>query len=442
MHYSKEMVLCILTGGLAVFALIGTSIFHNYQRGQRAQKRQAMVYHTQNTIPANLLAQQRLQYRTHRQLHNMQQKLGSLQKVVTNNRHITYHLAKNAQFYDSLLDHERTSNNENNLAPYTSHNQDFNYMAIRTYYGTKQTLVAIRVYDLHNTYTPYLTKPHFYRAQPADDDDFSISGYVPIQDLRRVKAIRHSQKLPNIPYYLNSFDGYHSSDIKMTSMRVWNAVPGSKPNVTGGDVSHLLYQQLYATAEATNNQGRTYLHLRNAKESVGWIRKSFQLTQGKFISPAQRLLHAKKTDVVRLQTQPVSTQHGYHYAQRVYNLYNSHHDWIRSLSMSYLFYPTVMNIHHGKVVAVKFYDHHYRLVKQVTNASGLTKYIEQNPKPGTLNHRNGNGRWVTFNTQSHGRRYLYELDDGNPDSESTYGTIKVTTHGQAFMRSTETGPDD
>lgn len=385
------------------------------------------------TISPRLVKRQRVQARTHRQLQNLQTKLGTLQRIVPNDRHVAYRLTKRTRIYDELLDHERMGRlNNAAYVPYDSHNERYNFMAVRTYYGSKQTLVAVRIYDLYDTFKPWRA-PHFYQVSTADFDDPAITGYVRLQDLRPVNPIRSRRTLNHMPYYLNRFDGRHMPDnYKMTTMRVWNAIPGTKPNVTGGDVSHLMYQQLYATQEATNNQGRTYLYLRNAAGPVGWVRKSFQLTQGKFVQPAKRLLHARATDTVRLQTQPVKNQHGYHYAQRVYNLYR-HHRWIRSLTMSYLHYPTVFEIDRGKVTAVKFYNHHDQCIQQVSKSHGLTKTVQTHPKAHSLDWENDTARVVTFNQRHKSKRYLFSIQDGDPDPEDTYGTIYVGCRGTALM---------
>jgi len=409
--------------------LMGHSIYQRYTKQQHV----VATSTAKRTIPAQLLSQQKLQYRTHRKLQNMQAKLGTLQKVVPNDRHITYRLTKHTRVYDELIDREKTSSlNNAAYVPYDTHNERYNFMAVRTYYGSKQTLVGVRIYDLYNTFKPWQA-PGFYQLETNDFDEPAIIGYVRPQDLKEVQPIRSEHRLNHVPYYLNTFDGEHGpNDYKMTTMRVWNVIPGSKPNVTGDDVSHLLYQQLYATKEATNNQGRTYLYLRNATGPVGWIRKSHQLTRGKFVNPAKALLHAKTTDTVRLQTQPVKNQHGYHYAQRVYNLYRHHH-WICSLTMSYLYYPTVFDIHGDKVTAVRFYDHHYRLIQQAHDGHGLKKVIETHPKAHTLDWDNDNARVVDFNLKHKSKHYLFSIQDGDPDPEDTYGTIYVNRHGHALM---------
>lgn len=387
------------------------------------------------TVSSSLIRRQKVQSRTHRQLQNLRAKVGTLRRIAPNDRHIAYHLTKHTRIYDELLDRERPSRlNDTAYVTYDDHNERYNFMAIRTYYGSKQTLVAVRIYDLYNTFKPWRA-PNFYQVSTNDFDDPAITGYVRLQDLHRVNPVRSQKALNHVPYYLNQFDGRNIPDnYKMTTMRVWNAIPGTKPNVTGGDVSHLMYQQLYATKEATNNQGRTYVYLHNTAGPVGWVRKSFQLTQGRFVQPAKVLLHAKATDTVRLQVQPVKTQHGYHYAQRTYNLYR-HHRWIRTLTMSYLHSPTVFEITHDKVTAVKFYDHHNRLIQQAHNAHGLHHTVQTHPKAHTLDWENDTARVVTFNRQHQSGRDLFSIQDGDPDPEDTYGTITVNHHGQATMRS-------
>jgi len=308
-----------------------------------------------------------------------------------------------------------------------------NYMAAWNLYTGKQKLVAVREYEEISTFRslkyaafPYQVDTTFF-AFPVQ------TRYIPAQYLHPVKPVIQHQKLPNIPYYLNSFDGYHRpEDYKMTPMRVWNTIPEGQPNTTSNDVAPYMYQQLYATQTATNNLGRTYLKLRTKSKNIGWVRKGSQLVTGKYISPVKRLLHLQKHERLTQQIQPLSMRHGYHLSQRVYNVYDRHGKLSRSLAMSYLFYPNLFIIKNNRVVTAKFYDHHYHVVKTVHNSDGLKK-VTVNPKPGTLDYWNDNSRYATFNSKKTNR--LYHLTDGLEDPESTYGTISVSHSGYAVMKS-------
>ena len=390
------------------------------------------AYTTASAADQSVVSALRQQAKTHRKLQNLRDKLGTLQKVVTNDRHIAYRLDKKVRGYYELTDREKHTSILGDLAS-EEHAHRYNFMAVRTYYGSKQTLVAVRMYDLYDTYKPLSQAPAPTQLAVPDFDDEPITGYVPIQALHEVQPVVRQKKLANVPYYLNMFDGYNmATTYKMTVMRVWNAIPGSQPNVTSNDVSPYMYQQLYATREATNNQGRTYLYLRNQKGPIGWVRKSHQLSQGKYISPVDRLLHVQKYERLTRQIQPLATRHGYHLSQRVYNVYDRYGRLTRSLAMSYLFYPNLFIIKNNRVVTAKFYDHYYHVVKSVHNAKGL-KNVTVNPKPGTLDYWDDNSRYAAFNDKNSDE--LYYLEDGLEDPESTYGTISVSHSGYAVMKS-------
>lgn len=310
-----------------------------------------------------------------------------------------------------------------------------NYMAVWTLHNGKK-LVAIRRYDLFDTFKSLRHAPAPYQLSTPNFTFLEISGYIPAKYLHRVHPVVKQRSLARRPYYLNSFDGYHTTnDYKMTTMRLWNAVPGSQPNVTSNDVTPYMYQQLYAIQTATNNQGRTYLQLRTKSKIIGWIRNSFQLSRGKYVDPATRLLHVNKTERLTKQIQPLATRHGYHLSQRVYNVYDHQGHLSRSLAMSYLFYPNLFIIKNNRVVTAKFYDHHDHVIKVVHDPKDLRKSVT--PKPGLVDERLENSRQVTFGSQANEK--LYTLTDGFPDPESTYGTITVLANGQAKMKSSGMG---
>lgn len=365
-----------------------------------------------------------------------QQSVGTITKISAGNPQITYKITDiHAHWYflpdleiDNSLgmkDEEYMPAERDNVSK--SDLKDI-FQVIRVIHGTKGSVAEVRQYEKKYTRRTLTTSP--YALNGSD-------GFVTASALQAVPNPHVTKKLARTRYYLNEHGGgFYPDKLGLTSVRVWNYPPGTVPMATSRDCSPYMYEQLFATAEVTNYQGRKYIHLEDKWGPIGWIRQNYQLTKGRYVDPAERLLHVKDDESLQLRKETETEQAGASYQQRVYTVYRGK-QLKRCLIMSFSHYANVFTFHGKKIVTAEFYDHNWRLIKRKHDSQGLHHEIYVDPQKGLPEDSNDAGRVIDFHHAKKQSQIVVDVDDGSDSDDSSKGSsgnVWVKLSGESGMK--------